>query len=371
MISVLDSSYSPAFDLYRSIAVLSVVFGHFVLYHPDMPLWARLPLLLPINYGVPIFFLISGYLLAGSYLSIQSKTPGIGGAAAAFYRTRLFRIYPAYLVWLVVFWFLGPRDHMDLMVHLLNIHNAFPAYCHSINAVFWSLAVEFQWYIAAPLLIVPILFEKPEKGWRIAIIFFLASVFLRNLLIHQYVDSHWPISELWRLATAQIYVELYSFILGILIFKMKDSRARVPGIAVSGLWIFLIGASLLTYVAMSGEKRMTFGWMTLVLNLKNATQLALAVLMFHYRHIKLPRGAQKPIRWVALISYSLYLIHLPILEWMKDFQLSLFLQFFVYLIISSVIAASSYLLVEKPAIRYARQLNNRIRTANPLPDALP
>lgn len=95
------SSRYESLDLWRGVACLFVLLNHSVFYDPAQPtlvegalasiahrLWA----------GVPIFFVISGYCITASAMSLRAR----GGSVALYFRKRLRRIFPPYWIVLAV-----------------------------------------------------------------------------------------------------------------------------------------------------------------------------------------------------------------------------------------------------------------------------
>ncbi|GFE82155.1 acyltransferase [Steroidobacter agaridevorans] len=103
------------------------------------------------QYGVDIFFILSGYLIAG----IASK-PGF--RLGAYLSHRALRIYPAFLGTLLMC-LIGLAvlrgEHVSferLVGNLFFLNGAFGLGVQAINGVTWSLFFEFSFYIAFPLL---------------------------------------------------------------------------------------------------------------------------------------------------------------------------------------------------------------------------
>src|SRR5262249_13845270 len=93
-----------------------------------------------------------------------------------FFNRRFFRIYPAYLLTLCVFYFAWPRYALhggditlarDFGAHALAVHNLAQETYNSINASFWSIAVEIQLYAIYPLLFL----LSVRLGWKRSLAF--------------------------------------------------------------------------------------------------------------------------------------------------------------------------------------------------------
>ena len=106
--------------------------------------------------GVAIFFVVSGFCI---HLSFETQ----GREWRGFFVRRFFRIYPPYLLALLLsFLILAVNPGLDfrsrdfwtqLLTHIFLVHNYNPATVYGINAALWSLAVEAQLYLIYPLLL--------------------------------------------------------------------------------------------------------------------------------------------------------------------------------------------------------------------------
>ena len=174
----------PAVDQLRGLAIL-MVFGYHALGFAHVPAWeswsgwfrsfdgspwylAIQPLFFGWS-GVAVFFAVSGFCIHLSH----RKSAQAGWRVFAW--RRFWRIYPPYLVSLLIFAFIYPltRLHFDgphhglfdwaqLGSHLLLIHNLDQRSFYGINGAFWSIAVEWQLYLIYPVLI----WLVNRGGWR-------------------------------------------------------------------------------------------------------------------------------------------------------------------------------------------------------------
>ena len=120
--------------------------------------------------GVFLFFVISGFCihLPWARACANNQTPKI--AFGAFWKRRIRRLYPPYLIALFLFLFVTataiglPLTRSlvyDVVMHVLMLHNLDSKTCYSISGVFWTLAIEEQLYLAYFLL----LFLRRRWGW--------------------------------------------------------------------------------------------------------------------------------------------------------------------------------------------------------------
>lgn len=350
-----------AFDLYRALAVCSVVLGHFALMHVDIDVPVRFFLLLPINYGVPIFFIISGYLLAGSANTLNKRLPNPREAIRSFYLLRIIRIYPAYVIWMMILWAIHPTNYYDILTHCLNIHNFFPDYWRSINPVFWSLAVEFQWYCVAPLIFFLLLHRLKSIAFSTFFFLLLLSVASRNFVILKFFNHTIPIKEVWRLGNEQVYIELYSFALGVLVWRFRKHSWQFPKTIIAFLWLtlFAIGGQVYHFYFMSIPVSFTSAEFVVLMNLKYASQIILALLIYTYRNVIFHSYVYLPVHFIAIISYSMYIIHYPVLHVIYSFDWQLWTQALAYVSATVLLSTCSYFLVERPFQSLAKILKTR------------
>jgi peptidoglycan/LPS O-acetylase OafA/YrhL len=166
-------------DLLRGIAILSVLLLHFHLAYrlTQSPLrdWLPLPLLRALlvngNYGVTMFFAISGFLITQNSLARWGSLATLN--ARGFYRNRLARIMPPLLLALAIIVALGlsgwrsfdnieqgqrfPPDYFLLAAGsvLTFWHNVLMQHAGWFNYamnIYWSLSVEEVFYLGFPLL---------------------------------------------------------------------------------------------------------------------------------------------------------------------------------------------------------------------------
>jgi peptidoglycan/LPS O-acetylase OafA/YrhL len=125
--------------------------------------------------GVFLFFVISGFCIHLQWAKAQASGNSIEIKFKTFWRRRLRRLYPAYLVALLLCLLFGVfvagakvtgAFIYDVVMHILMLHNLDPKTAYTINSVFWTLAIEEQLYLAYFLL----LFLRKRWGWGPALV---------------------------------------------------------------------------------------------------------------------------------------------------------------------------------------------------------
>jgi peptidoglycan/LPS O-acetylase OafA/YrhL len=139
----------PNLDLLRAAAVTAVVAAHLPVLSP-----VHRPALLAVTwagqFGVDLFFVLSGWLISGLYF--RDRTGGHFGGWWRFVARRALRTVPPYYVallaaWLAARWFRGDHPAFDpsYLVFLQNYLGTLPYF-----SVSWSLCIEEHFYLALP-----------------------------------------------------------------------------------------------------------------------------------------------------------------------------------------------------------------------------
>ncbi len=149
-------SYINEFDSIRAIAVIAVMFSHF---YAQLKISGTLG-----SCGVTLFFVLSGYLITQILLKekalfnidIKNNLKNFGFVLKTFYIRRSLRIFPIYYLTLFFLFLLNfESTRQYLFYHLFYASNFLysfkAAFDHLSN--FWSLAVEEQFYLIWPFLI--------------------------------------------------------------------------------------------------------------------------------------------------------------------------------------------------------------------------
>jgi peptidoglycan/LPS O-acetylase OafA/YrhL len=107
--------------------------------------------------GVHVFYVLSAFLLGGIYFSSFEKGKW---DIWAFYKKRVLRIFPAYyfqLIILLVLIFFGYYNYsgeFNLIAHLFMFFNLPPIEVQPLNGVWWTLPIEFAFYLILPFLVI-------------------------------------------------------------------------------------------------------------------------------------------------------------------------------------------------------------------------
>jgi len=355
--------YRPDIDGLRCVAVLSVLAFHLS------------PSRLPGGFvGVDVFFVISGYLISAIVFSEISASRF---SVLAFYERRVRRIFPALF---------GMLIGVSVVLSFLLLPSEFITYAKSVIAATtsssnfffwqhsgyfdsptsnpllhtWSLAVEEQFYILFPILLVVTRRFFPERLKLAVLALFFVSLGASELTLRldEVTAFYMPYTRAWELLLGTILSLGYfprfrttvlrnvATILGIAMIAYSTLRftAQTP---FPGLYALIpcIGSALIISAGESGT--------TLV-------SRALSL---------------RPIVFVGLISYSLYLWHWPIIV-LSDLGLTLdlsglaphkFASFLssptgrkaVEVLLSFVLAILSWRFVERPFRSYPRRIERR------------
>jgi peptidoglycan/LPS O-acetylase OafA/YrhL len=361
-----------ALDSVRGLAAFAVVIYHCLLVYPDYysilgadgtsiyeapAAWVAWLTLFPARFlwlgreAVILFFVLSGFVLSLGYLGSRPL------AYIPFIAKRVCRLYVPFAVMIVVVAALhsavGPRGDPALsdwfnaswseaatpavlLEHLALIGDM------SLNNVSWALAIEWRVSIIFPLLVMAAMFNLP-LALSISIVF----VGMDELALRQ-----WGFT---RLATLSYVVH---FLLGIsLAVHRDDVRRRLAALspALIGLcWAIAYGLI---------NARWIFPVSSAVADLANGCGAALLLALV----LASPRVSdllgRQPLLLLGAISYSLYLVHVPVIMTMINLlgdRLPLPVVLSLVPPVSLVVAYGFYRLVEDPSTQAGQRLARRL-----------
>jgi peptidoglycan/LPS O-acetylase OafA/YrhL len=368
--------YLPGMDGLRALAAIGVFCVHLNQILDVDVYWGVFDLGLLMGngeVGVALFFVLSGFLLSRPFI-VHLRDGGPRPSLRRYWLHRIVRILPAYYLCLLLLVWLGgtwqaPEGRLDLLLHLLFVFNLAEFSILSIKPVFWTLAVEMQFYLLLPLVLV---LRRQLISWLLVI---AGASYLVHAGLNQWFEWRipWPWSD-WQLwlrphgavLNHSLFGHLPHFILGIGAAALADrpSLRNLTPRGAGALWalvmfalLLLLGTGWADRVALPYGPYHLPGVPLLLSALVLLTPLAGAVTQVLEYH---------PVRYLGRISYGIYLYHLPVM-WLVDRQMMLrgwdaqmySWQFSLAALSLSLAAASlSYFVVERPVQRMARHCDD-------------
>ncbi len=346
-------------DTLRAIAICCVLAHHIFAYTgfqiPYLDLNGGL-------IGVQLFFLISGYLIVQSALKYPLRVFAIH---------RFFRIFPPYLAALLVFATVkyvtsdGYKAAMDerwpfFLLNLANLQFLHPVSVLLLDSIHvgWSLTVELFWYVLAPILVYLIGKGSGRQiGWLVA------------LVVSAVVSAVWVFCAARGLLNP-LYESAFRFT-GVAIDNPLFRHSLIDNAPPAQMVYFLIGASLYVFRHQLLRVPTSVLWTTsslilLFVPLWNhglghfpnvVTGIGCAAFFLWIRRF----GIHDQLTlWIAKVSYSIYLIHVPILLWVfKYWNLTGWVGLLVAFSSIFVLAEISWRTIEAPSQRLGKRLASK------------
>jgi acetyltransferase len=382
--AALEHRRSANFDAVRAIAALMVLGGHaYVFSSPGHTTF----LVRMLSSGISLFFVLSGFLIAGPFLRamLDGRRPP---SAARYAVRRAARILPAYwlaLIGAVAFISSGHLLHWwQVPLHGLLMQDLVVGQSMRLLSVAWTLSVEAMFYVFVPLAAVAV--WRTVRGRAISLNRLAGGVaaigigsIAWQLGVGALTPTHDPsntVRELgWLLPNF-----LYAFCPGALIYLAETPEAQArggvwaayrrvkeqPGALGIGAVVLLAGATL---VATSAHT----AWVYALHSVPLALGGAMAVVGFVGSGPR-RRAAARLLAPIGLISYGIYLWHTVVREVFYDHAQSLVpgigggafawpFQVVFLLGVTIPIALASWVLLERPLLRRTSAWDRRRRDA--------
>jgi peptidoglycan/LPS O-acetylase OafA/YrhL len=373
--------FIPEIDGLRFIAIAWVYIFHLCAYtEQKIPGIAPTPdILKPVLhygfFGVPVFFVISGFVLALPFASYRLKNTQRPRVANYFLR-RLTRLEPPYLIIMTLLFPLAMifthRSFSAILPHYL----ASWVYAHwlvfpmdvvnALTVVQWSLEIEVQFYLVAPLVSLALFSIRQTWLRRLTLV--------GALLLAVGAQASGLIASIEPKLTLTLLGYLQYFLVGFLLVDIflldwgqQSSRRAAWDILFAVAWICLL-AVLPRMHTWLGQVATPF--------------ILLAIFCAVFRGNLVNRFFRNP--WVATIGgmcYTIYLLHYTLisgvgrlstrLHWGSSFSLNLMLQLLLVTPMVLIVCGAFFVTIERPCMdrhwpeRLALYLRTHIRSMHP------
>lgn len=363
-------------DVLRAFAVMFVVYAHgFFLFPWPNSYWFSVA-----NYivgwpGVDLFFCISGFVIARELLIVSSGPSAQANFlvwSVPFWIKRAWRILPSAWFWSTFSLFASlylqslpgsgdPRIVFhEWIASLLQFVNGYYLSCNPscgngsvFTTVYWSLALEDQFYIVLPF----VLFLLPRR-WLVP--FFVVTIAVQFFLNRPQA----PLNVLWYMRTDAVSLGVliaighHHDVLGALEPTcLRVRRYRWP--VIGGL-VFLLGALSLTGIAVStGMVALLSGALVLIAS-------------FDGDYVMRGGALKTALMWIGARSFALYLVHLPAFAFTRwivaawrdpsrpytDHNTAAFV--LIAAVLLAALAEANFRIIERPLRRHGRVLADRV-----------
>ena len=291
-------------------------------------------------YGVMLFFLLSGFLMAYLYLERGFQKNDV----THYFLARVGRVLPLYLAVVFSSYLLSISgsdalynipDINTLLGHLLFLHG---------DSVLWSIPPEIQFYF---IFIIFWACAKSRRGYIYLLIFaVMILLFLSNFpRVHGDINGV-PYNEF------NVLRSLPYFFVGV-IFGMNYKQLMIPQYLrrhwfILALCLIPLMYPDLTTVTSDAKRKM---WLSYEVLFVMSTVFFCVVFLVPNNNVLL---VNKFGDFIGKISYSLYLLHMPIIVQVNKLNLSVELKLLLSLSLSILAAYTSFRYFEKPVAKLIR-----------------
>lgn len=306
----------PGLDLLRAIAIVLVILYHAGLFGFVLPYdvqrfgWI----------GVDLFFVLSGYLIAGQLLSTlaRGKSPNV----RRFYWRRALRILPAFLVIVAVCVFLPSLREYPTMPPLwkfltftqnLGLRGG-TTFSHA-----WSLCIESQFYLLLPFLLLALV-RLRWGHWLVPCVIILCGIVIRGLIAYANLNSPEPSFAVWqKFIYYPTYARLDPLTMGVGLAAIEHFRPKWWTVLMKmAKWIWLPGLTAIALALVLAEDTLSItscavGFPLIALGF-SALLICAVSPELPFSRVAIPGTA-----FLATVAYSVYLSHKLMIHWTLTF----------------------------------------------------
>jgi len=297
--------------------------------------------------GVLLFFVLSAYLLDRQIIVGFVNGKADAWFWANYFLRRFLRIFPLYLLALFIFYgcykagFSTPIHDLPTIWRHLTLQQGL--------GIFWSIAVEFKYYFLSPLIMA---FCHYMLKWDLKKV----TIFLAALIgVSVYLQAKYKYDEITLVRYLPVFltgtlISIYEVLLekkkNLKVFK--SNRFEYAGLFCSLLIIISI-PSLYSRLFLAGGQKYPLSDSIFYLPYAIAWSVILLAAKYGSKHVLKSFFEIAAIRFLGIVSFSMYLFHLLVLKIaeLPKLHLSVYLQFYLFIGLISVLSFLSYVLIEK------------------------
>jgi peptidoglycan/LPS O-acetylase OafA/YrhL len=340
--------YYPSLYGLRAISILIVVVHHFNKFYCKLNVLDGLPLIADGQFGVNVFFVISGFLITQLLLNEIEKTNSI--LIKQFYFRRCIRIFPAYFFLLFCYallqFFTVIKISHSSWVTAITFTKYFNWWKDWYTLHLWSVSIEEHFYLLWPLV-----FLLPKKARSIFLWGIVLIIAILRVLINKYAINGWQFD-------LTIFTRFDAIAIGCLTAMHQQflvNKLRKHWLFYSSIFVGVL-ICLPYLLPFSAVYHLHFGYIlipfgTTVGTVANGCIAGLMLIAIYWQSTKVFSILNsKLLVLVGKWSYSIYL-------WQQLFIASphYWFQLFPYNIICLLLAVIvSYYCIEKPMLRYKK-----------------
>lgn len=346
-------------DHLRALAIILVFFYHYYIVSGGQPEW--LPNIASFGWtGVDLFFVLSGFLISSQLFNDVKKGQPI--SFQQFFLKRFFRIVPAFLVTIVLYYsfpFFREKEALPPLWKFLSFTQNFGLNIKDYGTFShgWSLCVEEHFYLFLPLILIGLhKFKLFAKSYWLLIGLFIAGFALRIYSFNNLYLPKLTEENNWLYWYKYIYYPTYNRLDGLLV-----------GTGIAGIYVFLpnfwstiskYGHSLLATSALilTGayflcEDQQTFnasvfGFPLIASGFGFLVMAAISPTSFLFK------WNSKITTFIANLSYAIYLTHKGVIHstqlFLKGFHINDNIMLLICIFTSIGFAYLLHLTIEKP-----------------------
>lgn len=343
-----SQEYIPQIDGLRFLAILPVVLMHFrTAFIRNSGLYDEVALgghnllndiLLTGSVGVPIFFVISGFILGVPFAKSYS---GMGKdiSLKKYFLRRLTRLEPPFIITLCLFFVIHIILHTAELKELIKHFLATLIYSHMliyrtwslINPVTWSLEVEIQFYILVPL---------------ITRVFFIKNAILRRGIILGFLFFFLTLKKVYGVPPLTILDYAHYFILG---FLLVDIYLYSSPLSIKPVLLDVLG--VIGLFSIFASKYYDFEFITVF-------AIFIVFISAFYGFYMKKLFAINLITLIGGMCYTTYLVHYPLAIFLNklfhrfipniNFDVDFFIMAIFLVPLIFILSAILFLFIEKP-----------------------